>query len=75
MSYEYAVKMVNVDKYFGKIQALRDINFAVKRNEVVGLIGDNGAGKSTLIKIMTGVHRPYIRRIVYPRRKNYPRSL
>ncbi len=58
MSYEYAVKMVNVDKYFGKIQALRDINFAVKRNEVVGLIGDNGAGKSTLIKIMTGVHRP-----------------
>lgn len=58
MSYEYAVRMVDVDMFFGKVRALENINFEVKSNEVVGLIGDNGAGKSTLIKIMTGVHRP-----------------
>ena len=56
--YVNAVKMVNVDKSFGKVQALLGINFEVRRNEVVGLIGDNGAGKSTLIKTMTGVFPP-----------------
>ncbi|MDH3663975.1 MAG: ATP-binding cassette domain-containing protein [Alphaproteobacteria bacterium] len=50
--------MEGVQKYFGAIQALRDVNLRVGRNEVVGLIGDNGAGKSTLIKVMTGVMPP-----------------
>ncbi len=57
-NFEYAVRMVEIEKYFGKIAALRGINFEVKANEVVGLIGDNGAGKSTLIKIITGVFPP-----------------
>jgi simple sugar transport system ATP-binding protein len=47
-----------VQKYFGAIQALCDIDIAIGRNEIVGLIGDNGAGKSTLIKVMTGVIPP-----------------
>jgi simple sugar transport system ATP-binding protein len=50
--------MVNIDKYFGLVHALKDINLQVGRNEIVGLIGDNGAGKSTMVKILTGVHRP-----------------
>ncbi len=57
-TFEYAVRMVGIEKYFGKIAALRGINFEVKPNEIVGLIGDNGAGKSTLIKIITGVFPP-----------------
>ena len=52
------VRLENVQKYFGAIQALRDVDLAVGRNEIVGLIGDNGAGKSTLIKVMTGVLQP-----------------
>jgi simple sugar transport system ATP-binding protein len=52
------VRLEGVQKYFGAIHALRDINLAVGRNETVGLIGDNGAGKSTLIKVMTGVLAP-----------------
>ena len=55
--------MEGVQKYFGAIQALRDIDLAVGRNEIVGLIGDNGAGKSTLIKVMTGVIPPSAGRI------------
>jgi simple sugar transport system ATP-binding protein len=50
--------MVNIDKYFGSVCALKSINFEVGRNEIVGLIGDNGAGKSTLVKILTGVFPP-----------------
>jgi simple sugar transport system ATP-binding protein len=54
----YATRMVNIEKYFGLVCALKHVNLAVGRNEIVGLIGDNGAGKSTLIKIITGVFPP-----------------
>jgi simple sugar transport system ATP-binding protein len=57
------VRMEGVQKYFGAVQALRDVNLRVGRNEIVGLIGDNGAGKSTLIKVMTGVLPPSAGRI------------
>jgi len=53
-----ALRMVNVEKYFGLIRALTNINLEVGRNEIVGLIGDNGAGKSTIVKILTGVFPP-----------------
>src|SRR6266403_2283814 len=53
-----ALRMVNIEKYFGLVRALTNINLEVGRNEIVGLIGDNGAGKSTMVKILTGVFPP-----------------
>lgn len=50
------LKMVGIHKYFGRVHALRGVDFAVKKGEVVGLCGDNGAGKSTLIKVASGYH-------------------
>lgn len=38
--------------------ALKNINFEVKKGEVVGLIGSNGAGKSTMLKVVSGVMKP-----------------
>jgi simple sugar transport system ATP-binding protein len=56
--FDHIVRLVEVQKFFGAVHALRNINLAIGRNEIVGLIGDNGAGKSTLIKTMTGVLKP-----------------
>ncbi len=50
------VKMVNIHKWFGKVHALKGVDFEVKHSEIVGLVGDNGAGKSTLIKVLSGVY-------------------
>ncbi len=55
---QHALRMVNIEKYFGLVCALKNINLDVGRNETIGLIGDNGAGKSTMVKILTGVFPP-----------------
>jgi simple sugar transport system ATP-binding protein len=62
-TFQSIVRLEGVQKYFGAVQALRDINLSIGRNEIVGLIGDNGAGKSTIIKVMTGVIPPTAGRI------------
>jgi simple sugar transport system ATP-binding protein len=62
-SFQNIVRLEGVQKFFGPVRALQDIDLTIGRNEIVGLIGDNGAGKSTLIKIMTGVLPPSSGRI------------
>jgi simple sugar transport system ATP-binding protein len=52
------LEMRNISKSFGEVKSLRNVDFRVGNNEIVGLLGDNGAGKSTLIKIVTGFYRP-----------------
>lgn len=59
------LSMTHIDKSFGEVEVLTDVDFEVGHNEIVGLVGDNGAGKSTLIKIVTGVHPPTSGEVYY----------
>jgi len=45
-----------VNKSFGAVHVLRDVDFSVRPGRVTALVGDNGAGKSTLIKAIAGIH-------------------
>ncbi len=55
---ESRLTMRRVSKRFGATLALRDVNLAVQRGQVMGLVGENGAGKSTLMKVLSGAHAP-----------------
>ena len=57
----------HVEKSFGRIVALKDVNLRLRRGEVLGLLGDNGAGKSTLMKIFTGFFRPSAGQLYFDR--------
>lgn len=52
------LKLSGINKSFGPIDVLADINPEVRAGEVLCLLGDNGAVKSTLIKILSGVYQP-----------------
>ena len=54
-----------LNKSFGAVSAAADINVAVERDSVVGLIGSNGAGKTTFINLVTGYLKPSSGSIVF----------
>lgn len=52
------LKVNGIDVFYGNVQALFDVCFEIRENEIVSLIGANGAGKTTLMKTIMGINRP-----------------
>ena len=50
------LRVENLNKSFGAVHVLHDVDFAVYPGEVTALVGDNGAGKSTLVKCIAGIN-------------------
>lgn len=63
------VRMVNIKKQFGHVEALKGVDCELHRGEVLALVGDNGAGKSTFVKILAGVFSPTDGEIYYEGRQ------
>ena len=52
------LRLSNISKSFGGVQALKDADFSIGKGEIHCLVGENGSGKSTLIKIISGNVQP-----------------
>ena len=52
------LKIKNLNKSFGGLKAVNNVNLEVKKNSITGLIGPNGAGKTTLFNTIAGVYEP-----------------
>jgi branched-chain amino acid transport system ATP-binding protein len=52
------LEISNLDIFYGKSQALRDVSLKVSEGEIVALVGTNGAGKTTLLNTISGMLRP-----------------
>tara|TARA_B100000029_G_scaffold499589_1_gene570193 strand:- start:495 stop:1217 length:723 start_codon:yes stop_codon:yes gene_type:complete len=53
-----SIKVKNLKKWYGKKEAVKNVNFEIKENEIVGLLGPNGCGKTTTIGMMLGLLKP-----------------
>lgn len=58
------LQMRGINKSFGGLKALIDVDLDVYAGEVLAVVGDNGAGKSTLIKVLTGIYQADSGRII-----------
>ena len=52
------LKVENLKKAFGGLQAVNNVNLAIERGELSAIIGPNGAGKTTLFNLITGFLSP-----------------
>jgi len=48
------IKVQDLSKNYGDVQAVKSINFEIDDGEIVGFLGENGAGKTTTLKMLTG---------------------
>ena len=55
---QLAVQMQNISKRFGAVQANHDVTLAIKRGEILSLLGENGSGKTTLMNMLAGIYYP-----------------
>jgi D-xylose transport system ATP-binding protein len=53
---ETILQLRGINKSFGPVHVLHDVDLTIKAGEVTALVGDNGAGKSTLVKCIAGIH-------------------
>ena len=58
MTDQFAVRMVNITKSFGSIQANNKVYLELRKGEILSLLGENGSGKTTLMNMLSGIYFP-----------------
>jgi branched-chain amino acid transport system ATP-binding protein len=59
------IEGAKISKKFGASEVLKNVNFSLYADQIVGLIGPNGSGKTTLFNVITGVYKPDFGRIFF----------
>src|SRR5262245_59616129 len=55
---DYIIDVKKLNKFFGKIHAVKDLDLQIKRGEIFGFLGPNGSGKTTTIRMLCGLLIP-----------------
>ncbi len=55
---ENLVEVINLKKNYGSKEAVKDVSFSIKKDEILGLLGPNGSGKTTTIGMLLGLLKP-----------------
>ncbi|MAV38997.1 MAG: ABC transporter [Puniceicoccaceae bacterium] len=55
MNSNISISVENLSKCYGKVSAIKQVSFDIKKGEIVGILGPNGAGKSTTLRILGGI--------------------
>lgn len=58
MEQKYAIELQNITKRFGSVIANEEINLAVRKGEILCVLGENGSGKTTLMNMISGIYYP-----------------
>jgi branched-chain amino acid transport system ATP-binding protein len=65
MDGEVLLRASRLCKAFGRVRAVDEVSFEIRRGQALGVIGPNGSGKSTLVNLVTGFVRPSSGRVEY----------
>lgn len=65
MSHSPLLKVTNLSKYFGGVQAVNNVSFELMEGELLGFIGPNGSGKTTIVNLITGFVKPTGGEVIY----------
>ena len=62
------LNLIGIDKSYGKVQALKQLNLKVLKGEIVSILGPSGAGKTTTLKVIAGLEKVDKGRIIFKNR-------
>jgi len=65
------LEIKGVEKRFGGLVAVSNIDMTINKGEIVGLVGPNGAGKTTLLNVIAGIYRPDKGRVIFQLQKHF----
>ncbi len=65
MNSNLLLSITGLNKFFGGLKAVSNLDLEVNKNELVGLIGPNGAGKTTVFNLITGIYTPDSGKILF----------
>src|SRR3989339_34029 len=58
LTFDGLIEIINLKKFFGKTEVLKNINLSIEAGKVTAIVGPNGSGKTTLIKSVLGLVKP-----------------
>lgn len=71
MSAEVLLQVTKINKSFGGVKAVQDVDLELPGGEILGVIGPNGSGKTTLVNLITGFVKPDSGEVLFKKKEDH----